>query len=123
MANVKLTITNIDKGPRGVNLARGGVLLLEPGQTVKDIELKAAEADDLSTEWFTVGSKTETEKAPPKAPFEAKEKSPGWFAIFDADGNAVGKSFREEDAKAFNALGDDDKQKTVDEAMKASQAT
>lgn len=56
----------------------------------------------------------------PKGPFVAKEKSPGWFSIFDADGNPVGKSFRETDAAAFNRLDDGDKQKAVDEAVKAA---
>lgn len=55
----------------------------------------------------------------PKAPFQAKQKSPGWFAIYDADGKEVGKAFREDDAKAFNALDDAAKQKAVDEAASA----
>lgn len=50
MANVKLTITNIDKGPRGVN-AKGGTVLLDPGQTA-ELELAEAEAADLSKTWF-----------------------------------------------------------------------
>lgn len=53
MANVKLTITNIAKGPRGVN-AKGGAVLLDPGQTA-EVEVSEAEAADLSKEWFRVG--------------------------------------------------------------------
>jgi len=54
MATVNLTITNIAKGPRGVNAARGGTVLLDPGQTA-EVEVTEAEAKDLSKEWFTVG--------------------------------------------------------------------
>ena len=54
MANVKLTITNIAKGPRGVNAAKGGAILLEPGQTA-EVEVTEAEAKDLSKDWFRVG--------------------------------------------------------------------
>lgn len=45
----------------------------------------------------------------PKAPFEAREKGGGWWAVYDADGKEVGKSMREDDAKAFNDLSADDK--------------
>ncbi|MBB4342148.1 hypothetical protein [Rhizobium leguminosarum] len=45
----------------------------------------------------------------PKAPFEAKSKGSGWWAIFDADGVQVGKNMREPDAVTFNAMSDDDK--------------
>jgi len=44
-----------------------------------------------------------------KGPFEAKEKGGGWWAITDADGNAVGKSIKKDDAEIFNALSDEDK--------------
>lgn len=55
-----------------------------------------------------------------KGPFVAKEKSPGWFSIFDADGNPVGKAFRETDATAFNALDDAGKLKAAEEALKVA---
>ena len=45
----------------------------------------------------------------PKAPFEAKSKGSGWWAIFDADDKQVGKNIREPDAVAFNAMSDEDK--------------
>lgn len=45
----------------------------------------------------------------PVGPFEAKEKSAGWWGIFDAEGNEVGKSIREADAKAFNDMSADDR--------------
>lgn len=122
MKTVKLTITNVAKGPRGVNQAKGGAILLDPGATA-EVEVTEAEAADLSKDWFEVkGKKAEPEKTDtaPKAPFEAKEKSAGWFAIFDAEGKEVGKSFREDDAKAFNALDEAGKQAKVDEALKAA---
>lgn len=53
--------------------------------------------------------KSSTPASEPKAPFEAKSKGSGWWAIFDADGAEVGKSMREPDAEAFNAMSDDDK--------------
>lgn len=46
-------------------------------------------------------------------PFEAREKSAGWWAIFDADGNEIGKSFRKGDAEAFNAFSDEEKTEHV----------
>ena len=47
-----------------------------------------------------------------KAPFQAKDKGGGWWAIYDADGKEV-KSLRKDDAEIFNALSDDDKAKHV----------
>lgn len=43
-----------------------------------------------------------------KAPFQAKDKGGGWWAIYDADGKEV-KSLRKDDAEIFNALSDEDK--------------
>lgn len=43
-----------------------------------------------------------------KAPFLAKDKGGGWWAIYDADGKEV-KSLRKDDAEIFNALTDEDK--------------
>lgn len=39
----------------------------------------------------------------------AKDDSPGWYQVFDAAGNAVGKAMRQADADAFNAMSDTDK--------------
>ncbi len=47
-----------------------------------------------------------------KAPFQAKDKGGGWWAIYDADGKEV-KSLRKDDAEIFNALSDEDKAKHV----------
>ncbi|QHW26657.1 hypothetical protein GYN07_20985 [Rhizobium leguminosarum bv. viciae 248] len=49
----------------------------------------------------------------PKAPFEAREKGKGWWAIFDATGAEVGKSIREPDGVAFNSKSDDEKDEYV----------
>jgi hypothetical protein len=40
----------------------------------------------------------------PVGPFEVRDTSAGWFGIFGADGNQVGKSIRAADADAFKAL-------------------
>jgi len=45
----------------------------------------------------------------PVGPFVAVEKSAGWWAITDKDGAFVGKSFRENDAVAFNSMTDEEK--------------
>ena len=59
------------------------------------------------------------ESHPPVGPFEAKEKSPGWFAIHDGSGDEVGKAVRKDDADAFNTLSDDDKAAFAAEHAKA----
>lgn len=51
--------------------------------------------------------------AEPKAPFEAREKGKGWWAIFDSAGSEVGKSIREPDGIAFNSKSDDEKDEYV----------
>lgn len=105
MANVKLTITNIAKGPRGVNAVRGGTVLLEAGQTA-EVEVTAAEAADLSKEWFeTTGGKVKAEppKDPPKAGPEAKHRGGGSYSIMDGD-KELREKLTKEQAEAFNAL-------------------
>lgn len=42
------------------------------------------------------------------APYSAKDKGGGWWAIYDADGKEV-KNLRKDDAEIFNALSDEDK--------------
>lgn len=59
--------------------------------------------------FFDVASDEPAPATDPKPPFVAKEKSKGWWAITDADGNEIGKSIREADATAFNAMSDEDK--------------
>jgi len=45
----------------------------------------------------------------PTGPFTAKEKSAGWWAIFDGDDKPVGKAVRKNDLEGFDTLSDDDK--------------
>ena len=57
-------------------------------------------------------------KPAPTGPFEAKDKGEGWWAIYGADDQQVGKSIRKADGEAFNALSDDDKAAYVAELTK-----
>ena len=51
-----MKITNISKGPRGLN-TKDGSILVEPGQTV-DVDLSEAEAKIAkATEWFEFGGR------------------------------------------------------------------
>lgn len=45
----------------------------------------------------------------PVGPFTAKERSPGWWAIYDGKGETVGKAARKADLDGFDTLSDDDK--------------
>lgn len=54
-----------------------------------------------------------------KGPFTAKEKSPGWWAIFDGAGEPVGKAVREDALKGFDDLSEDDKLAFATEHAKA----
>ena len=45
----------------------------------------------------------------PVGPFTAKEKSPGWWAIYDGKGATVGKAARKADLDGFDTLSDEDK--------------
>ena len=63
--------------------------------------------------WPEKEETTDEPEDEPKAPFAAKEKTAGWWGIFDADGNQVGKNMRADDAKAFNDLSEDDKAEYV----------
>lgn len=49
------------------------------------------------------------EETPPTGPFTVQDDGKGWFSIRDAAGAKVGKALREDDAKAFETLSDDDK--------------
>lgn len=55
-----MKVTNISKGPRGLNTKIGPVLV-EPGQTV-DVEMEDAEIKvSKATEWFEFGTKATAE--------------------------------------------------------------
>ena len=45
----------------------------------------------------------------PVGPFTAKEKAPGWWAIYDGKGETVGKAARKADLDGFDTLSDEDK--------------
>ena len=59
-----------------------------------------------------VPSEVSTAEAP-TAPFVARDKGRGWWAIFDSKGVQVGGSIREEEAESFNALSEEDKAEYV----------
>lgn len=68
--------------------------------------IDASDTDDKAKD---KGGKTAiVNPAEAKAPFQAKDKGGGWWAIYDADGKEV-KSLRKDDAEIFNALSDEDK--------------
>lgn len=60
------------------------------------------------------------EFVPPVGPFTAKEKSPGWWSIFDGQDQPVGKSVRKNDLDGFDSLSDDDKLAFATESAKAA---
>ncbi|MEC5289391.1 MULTISPECIES: hypothetical protein [unclassified Aurantimonas] len=67
-------------------------------------------------------AKAEPAKAEPEQPpaakagtYEAVDAGRGWFKIHDATGKVVGKSMREDDANAFNAMSDADRAAAVAE--------
>lgn len=43
------------------------------------------------------------------AAYEARDLGTGWWGVFGADGNQVGKSMRKDDAAAFNTLSAEEK--------------
>lgn len=53
-------------------------------------------------------------------PFEAKVKGSGWWAIYDADGNQVGKNIRESEGMSFNGMNEEDKAEWVKAETAAS---
>ena len=56
----------------------------------------------------------------PVGPFTAGEKSPGWWTIFDGQGQPVGKNVRKNDLDSFDTLSDDDKLAFATESAKAA---
>lgn len=100
-----MKITNISKGPRGVNTASGPVLI-ETGQTI-DAELSEAELKVAKkTEWFEFGNAVATKKTDPadKPAFEAKHKGRGSYSIFDVDGNEVKEGLTKDEVEAFEVM-------------------
>lgn len=102
-----MKVTNISAGPRGLNTMDGPVLV-EPMATV-EVELSEAEYKvSKGTGWFDFSGEPAKSGDEFKAPYEAKDKGAGWWAIYDADGKEV-RSLRKDDAEIFNALSDADK--------------
>lgn len=56
---------------------------------------------------------------PPAGPFTVEDGGSGWWSILDAKGEKVGKGLREDDAKAFDTLSDEDKAAFAAEHAKA----
>lgn len=100
-----MKITNIEKGPRGVNTVNGPVLI-EPGQTVdvelSDVELKVAKA----TGWFETdrGGKAKAQESALKA----VHYGGGKFNIMRGD-EVLATGLSKGDADGFNSMSDDDK--------------
>lgn len=66
------------------------------------------------------GDKTAiTNDAPPTGPFTVSDGGKGWWNILDANGEKVGKGLREDDAKAFDTLSEEDKTAFAAEHAKA----
>jgi|GEM_PF-5000296 hypothetical protein len=88
-----------------------GTIDVKGGLTDEFISLQALEGVVITP----VGGEADEPAKTEVGAYEARETSPGWFKIHDANGNAIGKSMREEEAKAFNALSDADKAAAVSE--------
>lgn len=92
----KTPVTNPSTGATGAGQSGGEGSQTEAGQT----------------EGGQTGTTT------PEGPFEAKDKGEGWWAIFGANDEQVGKSIRKTEGEAFNALSDEDKAAYVAELTK-----
>lgn len=112
-----MKITNIEKGPRGVNTPNGPVLI-EPGQTV-ETELSPAEHKVAkATGWFEFEGKPKGEPKKAEGGQEqgstangglvAKHSGGGRYFILDGDAR-VSDVMTKDDAEAFNALSDEEK--------------
>ena len=87
----KLTLTNTQKGPRGVNSV-GGPVTLDPGETA-EVTVPVAELEHIeATGWFTIG-KAAAKKL-------AQETDEERAAREKAEADAAAKAKAEADAKA-----------------------
>ena len=49
------TVKNIDKGPRGIHVKGGGIVMIEPGQTRDDLDITKDELDSANESgWFEI---------------------------------------------------------------------
>lgn len=116
-------ITNNSKALQGVQ-SSGRAVYVRPG-TTKTVPLNAVELK-MARRLKFLDIKGEAEAEPDNegkqggdaGSYEAREKSPGWFAVFDGEGKQVGSSIREDDANAFNALDAEAKAAKVAEMTK-----
>lgn len=97
-----VTVTNTD-GKDGVYIPAA-----EFNAMRESFEKLTAENADLRKQLADAGKGGQQKSDEFKAPFEAKDKGAGWWAIYDADGKEV-RSLRKDDAEIFNALSDADK--------------
>ncbi|MFT6427986.1 MAG: hypothetical protein ACJAVC_001260 [Brevundimonas sp.] len=65
------------------------------------------------------GKTAVTNDQPPVGPFTVVDGGKGWWTIQDGKGEKVGASVREDDAKAFDTMSDDDKAAFAAEHAKA----
>jgi hypothetical protein len=81
-------------------------------ETIDGLNAECARLNDLLAErdaeiaTFKANSTDDAGKSDliPAGPYEVKETSAGWFGIFGADGEQIGKNMRSKDADAFKAL-------------------
>ncbi|TQX91311.1 hypothetical protein EQW76_00830 [Rhizobium sp. rho-13.1] len=69
----------------------------------REAEIKQLK-DSLAVATQQQGTSQSQQTVTPVGPFEVRDTSAGWFGIFGADGNQVGKSIRSTDADAFRAM-------------------
>lgn len=92
-----------------------GTIDVKGGLTDEFISLQALEGVVITPVGGEADEPAKTDGKAAIGAYEARETSPGWFKIHDADGKAIGKSMREDEADAFNALSDADKAAAVAE--------
>jgi hypothetical protein len=66
------------------------------------------------------GKTAVTNDSAPAGPFTVNDGGKGWWDILDAKGEKVGKSVREDDAKAFDTMSDEEKAAFAAEHAKAA---
>lgn len=121
-----------------IKITKGGIFGGDGKEIPVGTELSVADHDDETPNpWagrFDVlsGGDTKGKKAvtnpkggdtksdePPAGPFTVEDGGNGWWSILDAKGEKVGKGLREDDAKAFDTMSDEDKAAFAAEHAKA----
>lgn len=77
-------VKNIAAGPRGIHLADGTLMMLEPGQTSEDVKLAEGEQEDTDPTWFQFDGEIKA----------APEPVEGELTAFDPDAlaNAIARA-------------------------------